>query len=165
MHPLTIPIVLLALTIGATAIVAYRAIPGIISSITSPLVAIQATIAAFEWPTSTGEGLTDDPRTAELVRQMQELTIAVDTGVNRVQRSENRVRAIVQGARKELASHGFEHAGLEAEASQLHDVDGGGGDAEPVPAVPENVEAFDDTPSSIPGISVGTLRRARSLRG
>jgi len=102
----------------------------------------------------------EDPRVAALLIRMDDLTNAVADGVNRVQRSENRVRSIIQSARKELAEHGLEHAGIEAEASQLREVDGGNGKPEPLPAVPEGLEDDRDGPSSIPGVTLAQMRRA-----
>lgn len=149
------------LTLAVTAIAAYRQLVRFSLPILKALNAIQGTIADFDFPATDPTPLTEDPRIAALQTHINDLTIAIDTGVNRVQRSENRVRAIIQGARKELAEHGFEHAGVEAETSELRKVDGEGSDGGRVPPVPENVEATDDAPSSIRGVTIAQLRRAK----
>jgi len=106
---------------------------------------------------------TEGLRIEAIESKLADLTTALDLGVSRVQRSENRVRAIVQGARKELADAGLEHPGVEAEAGQLHEIDGADGKPEEVPAVPVDV-ADDYAPSTIPGITIGEFRRAFSRR-
>jgi len=135
----------------------------VLEGIQEALQAIHVTIDQFERSPAGPVSDIEDPRIATLEATVKELTVAVDTGVNRVQRSENRVRAIVQGARKELAEAGFEHPGVEAEASELQPVDGTGGEPERVPAVPADVED-DYTPSTIPGVTMGEFRRAFSRR-
>jgi len=103
---------------------------------------------------------------AELDRygaQLKVLTAAVGEGIQRVERDERRIKATVARARKELADSGFEHEGLEAEATDLRLVDGAGGDEQGVPAVPEELAGDSDTPSSVPGVSVEELQRIRGL--
>jgi len=162
MHQLLIPLLLLTLYIVVAAYVALKSFSEAEDRLLRGLEAIHESIADFEFPERDVAEAVEDPRVAAIEARLSELTIAVDTGVNRVQRAENRVRAIIQGARKELEEHGYEHAGVEAEASQLRDIDAGGGDPEPVRAVPAGVEVVGQTPSSIPGISVEQMRRARS---
>lgn len=103
----------------------------------------------------------DDIRVQALWNRVDDLTTAVAEGIKNVQRSENRVRAIVKSARRELADAGYDHAGVEAEALELGDDDGGLREAEPVPAVREDVEDDSERPSTIPGVSVAVLRRVR----
>jgi len=110
------------------------------------------------WPDQTGPS--EDPRIAVLENKLTDLTMALSDGIQRVQRSENRVRAIVQGAKRDLAEAGFEHAGVEAEAAELRRVDGSDSEAEQVPTVPQDVADDQRGPSSIPGVSVGELRRS-----
>jgi len=124
---------------------------------------LEGAIGQFELPTVAPPEPVEDPRVAGLLARMDDLTTAVADGVNRVQRSENRVRSIIQGARKELADAGLEHPGIEAEAGQLQPVDGTGGEPEPVPALPTDVED-PERPSSIPGVTVGQIARARVNR-
>lgn len=94
-------------------------------------------------------------------QRLQELTIAVAEGITHVERAEARVRTTVRRARKELEASGLEHAGLTAEFEQLSVINGGGGDPSGVPPMP--TEMASDQESSIPGVSLETLRRARGL--
>ena len=94
-------------------------------------------------------------------QHLKDLTFAVAEGIERVSRAERRIHATIKRARKELADHGFESPGLETEAAELRSVDGDRGADGKVPAVPETVEAADDAPSSIRGVSAGHLRRVR----
>lgn len=103
-------------------------------------------------------GALEEQRVDALEVKVQDLTLAVSEGVQRVQRSENRVRHIVQGAKRELADAGFEHPGVEAEARELRELDGGGGDHEAVPAVQEVVAHDPPLPSPIPGMSMSQFR-------
>jgi len=135
----------------------------VLEGIQEALKAIQGTIAGFELPLTGPASDVEDPRIVAIEVKLADLTTALDLGVSRVQRSENRVRAIVQSARKELADAGFEHPGVEAEAAQLQPVDGTGGEPEEVPAVPVHLED-DYTPSTIPGVTMGEFRRAFSRR-
>lgn len=92
----------------------------------------------------------------------KDITLAVSEGIERVDRSERRVRAVVRSARKELAAEGFEHPGLEAENRELQLVDGGGSSEGEVPTLPEEVAAAGGDGSSIAGVSAEALRRARA---
>jgi len=141
------------LELGQAAVEALQGIQAAITIANEELRQLQAAVSSDP---SESEALA----IAAIQAKMADLTMAVDTGVIRVQRSENRIRAIVQGARKQLAEQGLEHAGVEAEASELHDVDGGGSDDQPVPPVPEDLVDDGDRPSSIPGVTVGQLRRS-----
>ena len=62
----------------------------------------------------------------ELDRRIVQVTLATAEGIERVDRAERRIRSTVQRARKELAEHGYESDGLEAEASEIRLVDVGG---------------------------------------
>lgn len=122
---------------------------------------IQEALEGIKLLEATAPELVDDPRIAALALRIDELTSAVSEGILRVQRSENRVRAIVQGARRELAEQGFEHAGVEAELEQLRIEDGNSGEPQPVPAVPASVEDVTQVASSIPGVTLAEVRKAR----
>jgi len=98
---------------------------------------------------------------ADLAESHKQTMIAVAEGIERVERYERRIKNTVRRAKKELAEQGFEHAGLEAEDTELRLVDGEGGDGEGVPPVPGRVDETQQTPSSIPGVSQETLMRAR----
>jgi hypothetical protein len=88
------------------------------------------------------------------------LTLAVAEGIKHVERAENRIRATIGRARKELEEVGVEHPGLEAEYAELSVLDGGGGQSAPMPQMHENVVP---TQSSVPGVSPDQLRRVRGL--
>jgi len=96
---------------------------------------------------------------ADQQQKIKELTFAVSEGIERTDRAERRIRNAIQRARKELAAHGFEDPGLEAEASELRIVDGDGGGDGGVPVVPEEVAEAESAPSSIKGVSAAQLRR------
>jgi hypothetical protein len=78
---------------------------------------------------------------------------AVAEGIKHVDRVENRIRATVRRAREQLADHGYEHPGLEAEAQELRRSDGAGGREEGVPPVRGDVANGVQTPqlSMFPG--------------
>ncbi len=136
-----------------------EALQGILGSIRVLIDAVHG----FESRESATPAPADDIRIDYLATRIDDLTLAVDTGVNNVQRSERRVRAIVQSARRALADAGYSHAGLEAEADQLREVDGESGDGETVPAVSEVlVEPSQAQHSVIPGVSVRQMQLARA---
>lgn len=87
---------------------------------------------------------------ADIELWKNDLNLAVAQGIAHVDRAENRIRSTVKRARKELESHGLEWAGLEAEATDLREADGGGGTESELPTVPENVEPRG--PTTIPGV-------------
>jgi len=89
--------------------------------------------------------------------------LAIAEGIERVTRAENRVNNTVQRARKELKKLGYVDSGLEAEDRELRLVDAERSDGGGVPEVPGAVGEADDAPSTIPGITVGQLRRARGM--
>ena len=98
---------------------------------------------------------------AFLEKTLKDTNIAVAEGIERVERTERRIASTVARARKELRESGYDHPGVEAEAHELRNVDGGGGEGGGVPPVPEAVEADADHPSSIRGVPASTLRRVR----
>ncbi len=99
----------------------------------------------------------------EIRAKVEKWTAAIAEGIERTERSERRIRSTVERARKELKSLGFAHEGLDAENAQLRIVDGANGAVEGLSEVPEIVERGDDSPSSVPGITLGQLRRARGM--
>jgi len=121
-------------------------------------------LGKIEWPTIEPAAVEQDPRVTSLLTRMDDLTTAVAEGIQNVRRAENRVRAVVKSARKELAASGFEDPGVEAEVEQLQFVDGGDGRTEPVPPVPEEVADLESVPSTIAGLSVAQVRRIRGIR-
>lgn len=88
------------------------------------------------------------PQEVEQSMRIAELEHAVDLLPQKweefrhaARRSEDRARKIVQSAREELEQAGFEHAGVEAQASELQLVDGSGSGLEGVQPVPQSVES------------------------
>jgi len=100
---------------------------------------------------------------ADEERRVKALTFAVSEGIERVARHERRIHATVKRARKELEAHGFESPGLEAEAAELHIVDGDRSEQGEVPTLPAGVEPPFEEASSIKGVSAETLRRVRGF--
>jgi len=79
----------------------------------------------------------DAGRLSELSDRIDTLTLAVDEGIRRVDRAENRIQKTVTSARRLVRDAGLEHAGIEAEYEELQPRD-----AEPsegLPAVPAAV--------------------------
>jgi len=70
---------------------------------------------------------------------LADLVLAVDDGIRRVDRAESRIQKTVTSARRLVKESGLEHAGIEAEASELRDRDDER--VEPLPAVPTPVES------------------------
>jgi len=137
----------------------------VLAGILETIRALLMTIERFESRESTQA---PPPNTARIDAQdarIDDLTLAVKEGVNNVQRSERRVRAIVASARKELADQGYSHAGVDAESDQLRDIDGDGSDQEELPTVPEDLEGPSQAQHSIiPGVSVRQMQLARARR-
>jgi len=93
----------------------------------------------------------------------QELTLAVAEGIERVDRAERRIKATVARARKELANGGLRDEGLDAEAYELRELHGNGSEQLPLPAVQQEVAAVEPQPSSIGGVPLDVLLRARGM--
>ena len=92
--------------------------------------------------------------------RIKELVHAVAEGIERTARAERRVKSVVRRARKELAESGLQDPALEAEDTELRLLDGAGGDSGGVPPMLDAVEAAPQA-SSIPGVTLEALRRAR----
>lgn len=80
-------------------------------------------------------------RLADLEDLVERLPQRWEEFKNAARRSEDRARKIVADAREELESLGYEHPGVEAQATELRLHDGARGQGEGVPSVPENVES------------------------
>jgi len=93
----------------------------------------------------------------------KEIVIAVGEGIERTDRAERRIKASVQRARKQLESLGYIDDGLESEAVDLRLLDGDGSTKGGVPPVPAEVANAPEESSSIRGVSVETLKRARGF--
>lgn len=98
-----------------------------------------------------------------LERLIGDQTIAIAEGIERVDRAERRIKATVQSARRKLAESGHVDDRVEAEAAQLHLEHGGGGLGNGVPPLSDDVEDPGDQGSSVPGVSIAQLQRARGL--
>lgn len=72
-------------------------------------------------------------------RRVKELTIAIEEGIERVDRSERRVKAVVQRAQRRASEHGFVDETLEVEAENLRRDDEGGSGSGGMQTVLEDV--------------------------
>ena len=72
---------------------------------------------------ATAELRTQSDALEDLDRRVVQVTLATAEGIERVDRAERRIRSTVQRARKELAEHGYESDGLEAESKEIRLVD------------------------------------------
>jgi len=91
----------------------------------------------------------------------KELVIAVSEGIERTDRAERRVKATVARARKQLETLGYDDPGLEAEAVELRLLDGDGSATGGVSPVPAEVANAPEESSSVRGVPLETLKRAR----
>jgi len=91
----------------------------------------------------------------------KEIVIAVGEGIERTDRAERRIKASVQRARKQLESLGYVDDGLESEAVDLRLIDGDGSERGGVPPVPAEVANAQEESSSVRGVPLETLKRAR----
>lgn len=98
-----------------------------------------------------------------LTDQIAELKLAIDEGILKTNRAERRVRTAVSRARSELSELGIVDPTVEAEASELRDVDGVRSETVGVLPVRGEVEGNAETPSSIPGVSIEQIRRMRGI--
>lgn len=103
-----------------------------------------------------------DRQFALLRQDLEDQGMRIQEEVANSERRENRIRGTVTRARQELSQIGVEHPGLEAEAAQLHLLDGGGGEGSGMHGVPPGVGGGES--SSIPGVSVEQLQKARRMR-
>jgi len=112
--------------------------------------------------------LTDDYRAlaqdvATIENQFKDVLQAVAEGIERTDRAERRIAQTVKRARKELKEAGLEDPGLEAEAEQLRHSNGERGPRDGLRAVPSSVVAPQEEASSVKGVSVEVLQRARGF--
>jgi len=82
---------------------------------------------------------------------IESLTLAVSDGIARVDRAENRISKTVTSARRLVREAGLEHAGIEAEYTELHDGDEPPSEPVEVPKVQEDLGLH--RPSGIPGVT------------
>ena len=95
--------------------------------------------------------------------KIKEITLATADGIERVDRAERRVKATIQSARRKFAEGGYVDEGVEAEDQELRLVDGTGSEEQGLQPVSEEVEEVGGTASSIPGVSIEQLQRARGF--
>lgn len=102
----------------------------------------------------------------EIRHEVATLRIALAEGIEHEERRERRIKSVVQRARKQLQALDLEDGALEAEYGDLSEDDGEGSDGDGVLPLHEDVAApAEDTPSSIRGVSLEQLQRARGLTG
>lgn len=99
-----------------------------------------------------------------LESRLDTLRAAVSEGIERVDRSERRIRQVVTRARAQLEEEGYRDPGVEAEYAELQRGDGGGGEDGGVQPMSEEVGEPLDL-SSVPGAwsqeDIAALRRFR----
>lgn len=98
-----------------------------------------------------------------MVGDHKRLQLAIDEGIQKVNRAERRIRSSVSRARKQLAELGLEDPMLEGEAGEIRDDDGDGSENGRVRLVPPEVGGDPQTPSTIKGVSVEMIRRVRGM--
>jgi len=91
----------------------------------------------------------------------KEIVIAVSEGIERTDRAERRIKATVQRARKQLETLGYVDDAVEAEAVELRLLDGEGSRSGEVPPVSTGVDEPSPESSSVRGVPLETLKRAR----
>jgi len=88
-------------------------------------------------------------------------TLAIAEGIERVGRAEARVTETVRRAKRRADEAGYTDPGIEAEAAELQRVDGDGSEASSVPVLHTDVGDDVSHPSSVRGVSVEQMQRAR----
>lgn len=132
MEALAAAIALGAIFVGTLCLVVSRASVSVREGLQELREGLGAISDAFQAPAST--------RIADLEHAVDQLPRRWQEFADAASRAEKRARAVVTSARRELASHGREHEGLEAEAAQLRLLDADDGGGEPVQPVRESVE-------------------------
>jgi len=98
-----------------------------------------ASLQAAHKLTETKMGAFEDDLTAQ-VERIDRLTLALAEGIEKVERKERRIDAVIGRARKELKDSGLGSPALDAEAHDLRLLDGTGGEEHGMPPVREEVE-------------------------
>ena len=109
-----------------------------------------------------------DARLSAYAANLDQLRTAVAHGIENEVRREKRIAATIRRARQELEDSGLRDPALEAEYGQLSVLDGAGSDGSGLPAVSDDLgqdpgSSPENEPSSVPGVTVGQLQRARML--
>jgi len=100
----------------------------------------------------------------EIRDHLKRLEIALAEGIEHEERRERRIKGTVNRARQKLRELDVEDPALESEWDGLSDEHGGGSPPGRLPEVPSEVEPpSEDGPSSVPGVSIGQLQRARGF--
>jgi len=97
----------------------------------------------------------------DLKKEMGSMTIAISEGIERVARAEQRVAETVRRAKRRADQAGYVDPGIEAEVAELQRLDDDGGNQSSVPVLYEGVENNVGDASSIKGVTVDQLQRAR----
>lgn len=142
------------------------------------LAGIAARLEAIQTAQVPAVDRSDEPdRVTQLTDELRQLAVDVETiehqfkdvlqavaeGIERTERAERRIQQTVKRARKELKEAGLEDPGLEAEHDQLRHTDGGRSLEDGVRPVRSGVVAPEEEASSVKGVSVGVLQRARGF--
>ena len=93
--------------------------------------------------------------------QIQDQTLAIAEGIERVARAENRVTEAVRRAKRRADAAGYVDPGIEAEVAELQRLDDDGGATGSVPVLHQDLAGDDGNPSSVRGVTVEQLQRAR----
>ncbi len=104
-----------------------------------------------------------DARLDSLDTKVKDQIHAIDVAIERTNRAERRIGATVARARKELEKRGFKDPGLEAEDRELRLLDGDAGNESGLLDVRDEVESVQSAPSSIAGVTLAELQRARGV--
>jgi len=100
----------------------------------------------------------------ETREEVATLRIALAEGIEHEERRERRIKSVVQRARKQLQALDLEDGALEAESEDFPDDDGDGSEEDGVLALHEDLAPpQENTPSSVKGVSVEQLQRARGI--
>lgn len=95
--------------------------------------------------------------------KLRTMTHAISEGIERTDRAERRIKATVRRARKELSEAGLTDPGVDAENLELRLLDGEGGDGGKLPPLRENMEPPENGASSVRGVTLEQLQRARGF--
>jgi len=147
----------LACLLAATGYVLHTLAAAIRSAATAATPRMAPAAAPDAYPMGSGRAL--EGEVAGLQERIDTLTLAVAEGIAHVERAENRIKATVKRARRELEAGGIDSPGLAAEAQELFELDAEGSGGPPVSPVREDVGGYQ---SSVPGVSIEQLQRARA---
>lgn len=92
---------------------------------------------------------------------LKDQTLAIEEGIERVARAEQRVKEAVRRAKARADAAGYEDPGVEAEVAELDRRDDGGSEQSELSLLHAGVEDDGGHPSSIRGVTIEQLQRAR----